>query len=253
MRLRSYPPAGLAGMLLLAVLAGGCGPRTTEPPRRELPPPPPPAAARPTATLTASNTFIQRGESVTLSWSTTDASEATLSPGIGRVEPRGSRQVAPEQSTTYVLTATGPGGSQDASVRITVGAAAPDAPPDGPPATIEELFRANVQDAYFDFDKADIRTDARGALARSAEFLRSYSQVRILIEGHCDERGSTEYNLALGDRRAEAARQFLISLGVDPNRIETVSYGKEKPFCTQSNESCWQQNRRAHITFAGTR
>jgi peptidoglycan-associated lipoprotein len=252
MRLRSYTPASLLGLLVLAILAVSCGPRDTAPPVRTIPPPPPPAAARPTATLTASSTFVQRGETVTLNWSTTDATNVTLSPGIGAVEARGSRQVSPETSTTYVLTATGPGGSFDTSVRITVGAPEVPAPPVAP-ATVEDLFRENVEDAYFDFDRADIRTDARQALARTAEFLRAYSQVRILVEGHCDERGSTEYNLALGDRRAEAVRQFLISLGIDPGRIDTVSYGKERPFCTQSDESCWQQNRRGHIVFAGTR
>jgi len=107
-----------------------------------------------------------------------------------------------------------------------------------------------VMDGYFDYDQADIQSDAREALSRTAEFLRTNRQVRVMIEGHCDERGSTEYNLALGDRRAQAARQFLISLGVSADRIETVSWGKERPFCTESNETCWQQNRRAHFTMA---
>jgi peptidoglycan-associated lipoprotein len=109
-----------------------------------------------------------------------------------------------------------------------------------------------VQDAYFDYDKASIRDDARSALAKTAEFLRSYPQVAIMIEGHCDERGSTEYNVALGDRRSDAAKDFLVSQGVATDRIQTVSYGKERPFCTQGNESCWQQNRRAHMRMAGT-
>ncbi len=217
------------------------------PPVESRPAPPPP---RPTVTLQASQTFIQRGESLTLNWSSTDATELVLTPGVGRVSPEGSTRVSPADSTTYTITAKGPGGSQDSSVRITVSAPPARTETPKPSASIEELFRANVQDAYFDLDKADIRTDGRAALARTAEFLRQYAQIKISIEGHCDERGSTEYNLALGDRRAQAARQFLISLGVSADRIDSVSWGKERPFCTQSTEDCWQQNRRAHIVMA---
>jgi peptidoglycan-associated lipoprotein len=112
------------------------------------------------------------------------------------------------------------------------------------------LFARAVQDAFFDYDKADIRADARDALSKTAEFLRSYPQVKIVIEGHCDERGSTEYNLALGDRRAQAAKNFLASLGIAADRMQTVSYGKERPFCSEHNENCWQQNRRGHFTMA---
>jgi peptidoglycan-associated lipoprotein len=104
-----------------------------------------------------------------------------------------------------------------------------------------------LKDAYFDYDKADLRDDARSALAADAEWLKKYRSIQFLIEGHCDERGTSEYNLALGDRRANAAREYLASLGIDGSRIRTVSYGKERPFCTQSTESCWQENRRAHF------
>src|SRR2546425_701512 len=128
--------------------------------------------------------------------------------------------------------------------------AAPPPPPPPPAESIEDLFRKNVQDAFFDFDKSDVRSDAREALTKTGQFLRSYSQVRVTIEGHCDERGSTEYNLALGDKRAQAAKQFLISLGVPAERMDTVSYGKERPFCTTHDEDCWQQNRRAHFVMA---
>jgi len=114
---------------------------------------------------------------------------------------------------------------------------------------MQQLFEREVKDAYFDYDKADIRADARDNLSQTAQFLRSYPQVKIVIEGHCDERGSTEYNLALGDRRAAAAKQFLASLGISADRMETVSYGKERPFCTASDEACYTQNRRAHIVM----
>jgi peptidoglycan-associated lipoprotein len=172
----------------------------------------------------------------------------SLSPGIGNVAAQGSQRATPQESTTYTITATGPGGSADANARVTV-----NAPPPPPPAahvpTLQELFDAAVKDAYFDYDKADVRTDARDALTQTAQFLRSYPQMKVVIEGHCDERGSTEYNLALGDRRAAAAKQFLTSLGISADRMETVSYGKERPFCSASTEDCWKQNRRAHIVM----
>jgi len=112
------------------------------------------------------------------------------------------------------------------------------------------LFNKNVKDAFFDLDKADVRADARDALSRTAQFLRTYPQMKVVIEGHCDERGSTEYNLALGDRRAMSAKQFLVSLGIQAERIQVVGYGKERPFCSASTEQCWQQNRRAHFVMA---
>jgi len=200
-------------------------------------------------TLQASSTFIQKGETVTLSWSSTNATRLNLSPGVGEVAPEGSTRVTPDSTTTYTIAATGPGGTAEATARITV--ATPPPPPPPPPAeSIEDLFRKNVQDAFFDFDKSDVRSDAREALTKTGQFLRSYSQVRVTIEGHCDERGSTEYNLALGDKRAQAAKQFLISLGVPAERMDTVSYGKERPFCTTHDEDCWQQNRRAHFVMA---
>ena len=116
--------------------------------------------------------------------------------------------------------------------------------------SLEELNRAGyLKDAFFDYDKADLREDARTALSADAEWLKKYGSTQVLIEGHCDERGTSEYNLALGDRRANAAKEYLVSLGIDGARIKTVSYGKERPFCTQSTEDCWQQNRRAHFVF----
>lgn len=253
---RNPSPSGLGvksalllALVTLVLFAGACkkqvaAPPPAAPPRVATPPP-----ARPTVTLQASQTFVQSGEAVTLNWSSTNATELDVQPGIGRVAPEGSSRVSPSQSTTYTITATGPGGNADASVRITVSAPAPAPAPPRPAATLEELFRANVFDAYFDYDRADIRPDARESLSRTAEFLRTHSQIKVLIEGHCDERGSTEYNLALGDGRAQATRQFLISLGVSADRIETVSWGKERPFCTESAESCWQQNRRGHFVM----
>jgi peptidoglycan-associated lipoprotein len=108
-----------------------------------------------------------------------------------------------------------------------------------------------VQDAYFDYDKSDIREDARAVLTRNADSLKAifhdFPNSVIVVEGHCDERGSAEYNLGLGDRRGQSAKDFLVQLGVPADRLRTISYGKERPVCTEANESCWQKNRRAHF------
>lgn len=104
-----------------------------------------------------------------------------------------------------------------------------------------------LKDVYFDFDQATLRDDARASLASDATWLERYPSTRILIEGHCDDRGTEAYNLALGDRRANAAREYLASLGVQGTRVQVVSYGKERPFCEQQTEGCWQENRRGHV------
>jgi peptidoglycan-associated lipoprotein len=114
------------------------------------------------------------------------------------------------------------------------------------------MLATMVQDVYFDYDRSDVREDARATLTRDADALKNifntHSTAVVLIEGHCDERGSAEYNLGLGDRRATAAKEFLVQLGVPADRLRTVSYGKERPQCTDSNEECWQKNRRAHFS-----
>jgi peptidoglycan-associated lipoprotein len=247
MRTRTYARTLFCTVLAVVALGAACKKPIVATP----PPPPPPAVAppeRPTVNLQASSTSIQRGEAATLTWSSTNATSLNLSPGIGAVAAQGNQRVTPQDSITYTITATGPGGSADSNAHINV-----TVPPPPPPVvhepSIQELFDRDVKDAYFDYDKADIRTDARDALSQTAQFLRSYPQVKIVVEGHCDERGSTEYNLALGDRRASAAKQFLVSLGITADRLETVSYGKEKPFCSASTEECWQQNRRAHFVM----
>lgn len=250
MRIRSVGSVIVYGMLALAVAGLGCKhPAPAPPPAPAVAAPPP---ARPTVTLQAAPATVQRGQSTTLRWSSTNATSLTLSPGVGSVAPEGSTSTTPADSVTYSITATGPGGSADASARVTVTVPPPPPAPvaRAPQPTLEELFTREVQDAYFDYDKSDIRPDARTALTKTGDFFKSYPQVRVVIEGHCDERGSTEYNLALGDRRAQAAKDFLVSLGVAADRMQTVSYGKERPFCTGHDEQCWQQNRRGHFVMA---
>jgi peptidoglycan-associated lipoprotein len=230
-----------------AALTVGCSKK----PVASTPPPAPVAPpARPTVTLTADPTSINKGDSATLRWSSTNATSLTISPEVGAVAPEGSTKVTPSDSTTYSITANGPGGSADSNIRITVAAPPPPPPPPAQTDSLEKMFLKEVQDAYFDLDKADIRPDARAALGKTADFLRNYPQVKVVVEGHCDERGSTEYNLALGDRRAAAVKQYMVSLGIGADRMTTVSYGKEKPFCMESSEACWQQNRRGHFVMA---
>jgi peptidoglycan-associated lipoprotein len=211
------------------------------------PPPAPPSPTAPTASLSANPNTVDQGQPTTLSWQTTNATDVSID-GIGPVDPSGSRQVTPVDSTTYHLIAKGAGGTQDATARVTVNSAAAPPPP-ASNATEEELFAQNVKDIFFDYDKYDIRADQSGALQADAQFLQQHANIRITVEGHSDERGSTEYNLALSTNRADAVKNALIQAGVSGDRIKTFSYGKEKPFCTESNESCWQQNRRGHFVY----
>ena len=104
-----------------------------------------------------------------------------------------------------------------------------------------------LQDVQFDFDSYDLSPEARDTLQTDAGWLRNNAQVKVEIEGHCDERGTVEYNLALGAKRAKAARDYLVSLGISSDRLSTISYGEELPLCKESNESCWQKNRRVHF------
>ncbi len=211
------------------------------------PPPPPPAPPSPTASISVSPDTIQAGQSATLSWQTSNATDVSID-GIGAVQPSGSQQVTPTDSTTYHLTAKGSGGTQDATTRLTVAPpAATTAPP--PSATEEDLFGQTVKDVYFDYDKSDLRPDQQTAIQSDAQFLNQHSNINFTVEGHCDSRGSTEYNLALGDQRASSVKSALVSAGVSANRVKTISYGKEKPFCMEENESCWQQNRRGHFVY----
>ena len=108
-----------------------------------------------------------------------------------------------------------------------------------------------LSDVFFDVDKSEIREDAKTPLQTDAAWMKKWSGTSVTVEGHCDSRGSSEYNLALGSRRAEAAKDYLVSLGIPASRITVVSKGKEQPSCTDENESCWQQNRRGHFVVTG--
>lgn len=224
------------------LLLGACHKKQAPPP----PPPPPPPSA-PTATLTASPETIDKGQSSTLTWQTTNATDVSIDNAA--VQPNGSQQVSPAESTTYTLTAKGEGGTQTATARVTVNAPPPPPPPPAQNLTDEQMFSQNIKDIYFDYDKSDIRADQQTSIQSDVAFLQQHPNIAFTIEGHCDERGSTEYNLALGDSRASSVKNALVAGGIGADRIKTVSFGKEKPFCTESNEACWQQNRRGHFVY----
>lgn len=247
MQNRSFGRSAQLCLLAMAFIAGGCHHKTnTAPPPTPQPQPQP--AARPTVTLQANPTTIEKGQSSTLTWSSTNATSLTLAPAVGSIAPEGSTQVSPTESTTYTITATGPGGDTQQIVRVTVSAAAPPTTEPAPTVSPDELFNREMQDVYFDLDRSDIRADSKDTLAKAAQYLRTYPSVKVVIEGDCDERGSTEYNLGLGQRRADAVKQFLSGLGISGDRLQTVSYGKEKPVCNEHTEECWQRNRRAHFS-----
>ena len=205
----------------------------------------PPAPAAPTATLSASPDILQQGQSSVLSWQTSNATDINID-GLGTVPASGSRTVTPSASRTYTLTAQGAGGRKDVSARITVNPVTQSAMP-GP--NEGDLFAKNVKDVYFNFDDAKIRSGEAQSAQNDAKFLSQHPDDKVLIEGHCDDRGSELYNLALGTKRADSVKESLIKQGIDSSRIKTISYGKEKPFCEQEDEQCWQQNRRDHFVL----
>jgi peptidoglycan-associated lipoprotein len=213
---------------------------------------PPLSGPAPTAQLTAAPSNITAGDQVVLSWRTTDANSISID-GIGDVPSAGVKTVTPTESTSYHLVARGDGGSADATARVTVTAAqnavAVANDMSSRNMTADEQFKASVQDIFFDYDSYDVRGDAQGSLSKSAAFLAQNSSIKVLIGGYCDERGSNEYNLTLGQSRANSAKAALVQAGVAADRIRVVSYGKEKPFCAESTEECWQQNRRAGFSI----
>lgn len=216
----------------------------------------PPAPAKPGInSFTADPQRIERGQQSTLRWNVSNATNISINNGVGTVGATGSRQVAPATSMTYTLTASGAGGSDSRLVTVEVVAPLPPPPPPPPQntkPTAAQALASQVQDAYFDFDKFNTRPDAQQALTQESaalkQILSEYTNLQVVVEGHCDERGSAEYNLGLGDRRVTAAKEFLVTLGVQPDRLKIISYGKERPVCTEQTEECWQRNRRAHFS-----
>lgn len=208
--------------------------------------------AAPTATLNADPLAIDLGQSVVLNWRTQNATNVTIE-GIGAVPANGTQTVSPSNSTNFHLLAKGDGGTAEADVRVTVrvpvAPTAPTADANGSGGNMgsESAFHQNVQDLFFDYDSYEVRPDAGSSMTQAAAYLSAHPAIRIVIGGYADERGSAEYNLALGENRANAGKTALTSAGVSASRIRVVSYGKEKQFCSESTESCYQQNRRAQF------
>ena len=238
---------------LMLVVAAGC--------HKKAPPPPPPPAPAPAPTpsapsvnfFTAEPDTISTGQPSSLRWSVSNASSVRIDQGIGSVSPDGRRAVYPTASTTYTLTATSAGGNAAATATITVSTPPPPAPApkqEGP--SVQEILTRQVQDIHFDYDKSDIRPVDQPILQADATALKTIFSMDpnfiITVEGHCDERGSAEYNLALGDRRASATKDALVALGVPGDKLKTISYGKERPLCTDATEECYAGNRRAHFS-----
>jgi peptidoglycan-associated lipoprotein len=256
--------AVLSLIMVMVLIASACSKKTP------IPPPPPPAAAagatngpsgggsgRPViAEFSVEPSSIEVGQSAVLRWNVTGSTNVAIDHGIGTVPASGTGRQTPANTTTYLLTATGTAGDTTATATVTV--TGPVAPPPAPRSTtgnigtLEKRVQSDLRDVLFDYDSNNIRDDARAALTGDADALKriftDFPNASVNVEGHCDERGSAEYNLGLGDRRATSARDFLTQLGVPADRLKTISYGKERPVCTESDESCWQRNRRAHFS-----
>jgi peptidoglycan-associated lipoprotein len=243
----------LTATFLLA-LSAACHKKVPPPP----PPPPAPEAAPPAAKpvlnyFTAEPSTVTSGQPSSLRWSVSDATSVTIDNQIGQVSPNGRRGVYPTSTTTYHLTASGPGGTVNGDATVTVSTPPPPAQaPSAPTPTIQEILSKQVQDLHFDYDKSDIRPADQSILQSDAAALKSIFQLDsnfiVTVEGHCDERGSAEYNLALGDRRAATTKDALVALGVPGDKLRTISYGKERPVCTDASEDCYGRNRRAHFS-----
>ncbi len=244
----------LLGLLLLIsasckkkpVPIASSGPSTTRPST----PPDQPKAPAPTVALEVTPSSIDRGQQTTLNWSSTNAGSIVIDNGVGNVSETGSIVVSPLDSTTYTAVATGPGGQAQASARVTVVRPREDVPVVS--TDVDNLRKAiedgRVQDVFFAYDKADLSDAALTILKENAIWLRRFPAAKVVIEGHCDERGTEEYNLALADRRALAVSDFLVKAGVDASQLETVPFGEERPFDPGHTEAAWAKNRRAHFT-----
>ncbi|HKP11489.1 MAG TPA: OmpA family protein [Blastocatellia bacterium] len=213
----------------------------------------------PSVRISLDQDAITRGQSTTLRWNANNADRVTIS-DLGTVTSSGTRVVSPSQSTTYTATAAGPGGTDTASARLTV---TEETPTDSRPRTnptptspaVATLFGQQVQAIFFDYDSADIQAESQERLRRAAAWLTQgpYRTVAFRIEGNCDPRGTEEYNIGLGERRAQAAKEFLVSLGVDASRISTVSYGEERASGTSEGAPgsvpSWAHDRRDDFIY----
>ena len=240
---------GAAAVAAMAIT--GCHKKNNLPPTSAMAPDT--TIPAPTANISADPLAIDIGQSVVLNWRTTNATSVSID-GIGQVPINGTQTVSPANSTNFHLVAKGDGGVTEASVRVTV--RVPEAPlaptgnvsNDGPMGS-EAAFHQNVQDIFFGYDSYELAPEAKSSVSTAAAYLTSHPAIKILIGGYCDDRGSAEYNITLGENRANSAKTALVEAGVAAGRIRVVSYGKERQFCTDETDACWQQNRRAQFSL----
>jgi peptidoglycan-associated lipoprotein len=239
--------------ICLSILLSGCGgssiPVAVRPPATSpVPVPDTPAQPKPEIVeFQATPERIEKGKPLELSWQVKNATSIHISPEIGPVTNPGRKELQLDRETTYELTATGPGGEVSRQLFIKL----------LPEQTVVNDSRKGVgdlgggssglEDVYFDYDRENIRDEDQPTLDKNATYMGSRAAQVIRIEAYCDERGSAEYNLAIGDRRASAVRTYLINRGIPPQRLKTISYGKEFPICTEATEDCWRRNRRVHF------
>lgn len=242
-------------LVLLFITIPGCKPKPDPaPPAHPEPPevaaPVEEVSAPPTVSLSASPSTIDVGEQTTLSWNSENGTSLGINQGIGNVRPSGKIVVSPSQSTTYTAIVKGPGGEARASSRVTVLEPQPVAVVKPDAEQLRDLIRQDkIKLVFFAYDKAQLSAKAKATLQKNALIFRKYPNARLIVEGHCDERGSEEYNLALGDRRAIAVRDYLSQLGVEQGRMEPVSFGEERPSDTRRNEEAYASNRRAEFSI----
>jgi peptidoglycan-associated lipoprotein len=239
------------------ITLAACGKKKAPPP----PPPPPPAPVE-SSTKPVINFFnaepstIDKGQGSSLRWSVTNATSLTIDQGIGQVSPNGRRTVYPGDTTTYTLSASSSGGeSTTATVTVTINTPPQvQQPVQAPTQSAAEMLASQVKDLYFDYDKDDFRDDQQPTLQADATALKqifaAHPDFTVTLEGNCDERGSAEYNLGLGDRRASKTKEQLIAMGVPGDKLKTISYGKERPVCTDQSEDCYARNRHVHFATA---
>jgi len=228
-------------------------------PRRAAAPPPPPPPPPPSVTLSANPAAILQGQCSSLTWSSTNATSASIAPGIGGVDLNGSRQTCPGSTTDYVITATGAGGTRTAAATVTVNppppppAAAPPMsppppPPPPPPAAAPKVIDRLTIHVNFDFDKSVVRKADMAELQKAVDFVKRYPGFQVSIEGHTDRIGTDKYNQALSERRAASVRAYLLKQGVvDSQRIKSVGYGESRPVADNKTTKGRFENRRVEI------
>jgi peptidoglycan-associated lipoprotein len=241
----------LIAVWLIAVPAckkkGPIAPASAETPT-VAPSPAPAEVSKPEIQFSVNPGSISKGESATLQWQSRNASSVVIDSGVGNVSQSGSVVVSPGSSTTFTAVASNSSGEAQASVRVTV----VDRPVAIQSSDIGELEKAiadgRVKPVFFAYDRFELSEESKAVLDENARWFRQWPKAPVMVGGHCDERGTEEYNLALGDRRAQVAFQYLIDRGVNPEQMESVSFGEERPFAQGQSESDFSQNRRAHFS-----